>query len=67
MSHDEMVSLVRDAGGIVCEHALDATRLADGRVRLNNGLHRWVVAREIGVDLVPVEMSVEGPQSPFAW
>lgn len=55
------------AGGISCEHALAATRLPRGRVRLEDGVDKWVVAREFDIILVPVEVSAEDAGSPFAW
>lgn len=66
LSHAEMTGLIRAAGGITCDHALDARRLLSGEIELVNGLHRWAVADELGVDVVPVKMSVE-TESPFAW
>lgn len=52
------------AGGITCEHALLATTYLDGHIGLNNGVHRWAVAVELGIEYVPVEMLYE--QEP-AW
>ncbi len=40
--------------------------MPDGRVRLDNGVHRWVVARELGIDNVPVDMRTE-TESAWAW
>jgi len=52
---------------ITCGHALDAIAPLSGEIALVNGLHRWAVADELGIGLVPVEMSTEGAGSPFAW
>ncbi len=57
----------RRPGGITCEHALDATTLSDGRVRLDDGVHRWVIARERGLAAVPVAMRTDVVDSAFAW
>lgn len=50
---------IHAARGIVCEHALLATTYLDGHVGLNNGVHRWAVADELGIERVPVEMQHE--------
>jgi hypothetical protein len=47
------------AGGIKCAHALHATTYLDGHIGLNNGVHRWAVAEELGIERVPVEMRYE--------
>jgi hypothetical protein len=41
-----------------------ATTYLDGHVGLNNDVHRWAVAVELGIEYVPVEMLYE--QEP-AW
>jgi hypothetical protein len=51
---------VQAADGIACMYALDATTLEDGQVKLNDGVRRWMVARELGLAAVPVEMRTEG-------
>jgi hypothetical protein len=66
LGHAEMTSRIRTAGGITCDYALNARRLLAGGVELVNGLHRWAVATERGIDVIPVEMLVE-TESPFAW
>ena len=40
--------------------------LQAGGIELVDGIHRWAVAAEIGIDIVPVEMTVE-TESPWAW
>lgn len=57
--HETLLAEVRAAGGIACKCALLATTYLDGHIGLNNGVHRWAVAREIGIDRVPVEMQIE--------
>jgi hypothetical protein len=67
--HDDLDVRVAAVGGITCEHALDATTLPDGRVRLDDGVHRWVIAHERGLAAVPVAMrtDVAESESAFAW
>jgi hypothetical protein len=61
--HDSLVAGIRSAGGIKCEHALQATTYQDGHIGLNNGIHRWAVANELGIEWVPVEMYYEPPEA----
>ena len=56
---ETLVAGIRTAGGIICEHALQATTYLDGHVGLNNGVHRWAVAFELGIERVPVEMQYQ--------
>ena len=37
----------------MCAYALETTTLLSGEIELANGLHRWAVAREIGIGVVP--------------
>ena len=67
LGHDDLDARVAAAGGITCEHALDATALPDGRVRLDDGVHRWVIAHERGLAAVPVAMRINVVESAFAW
>jgi hypothetical protein len=67
LSRAELTSRIRAAGGISCDHALIARTLRTGDIELVDGLHRWTVAAELSIGLVPVEMSVEEAESPFAW
>ena len=67
LSHAEMTSRIRAAGGITCGYALGGRNLLAGGVELVDGLHRWTVAGELGIGLVPVKMSAEEADSPFAW
>jgi hypothetical protein len=62
-----MTSRIRAAGGITCGYALAGRNLLAGGVELVDGLHRWTVADELGIGLVPVKMSAEEADSPFAW
>ena len=56
---ESLLAGVREVGGITCEHALLATTYLDGHIGLNNGVHRWAVAAELGIERVPVEMQHE--------
>jgi hypothetical protein len=67
LSHAEMTSQIRAVGGITCGYALAGRNLLAGGVELVDGVHRWTVAGELGIDLVPVKMSAEEADSPFAW
>jgi hypothetical protein len=58
LGHEELTDLIRAAGGIGCEHALTARALLTGGVELVDGIHRWAVADELGIDVVPVEMEI---------
>lgn len=52
--------------GIACGYALKATTLLSGEIGLTNGLHRWVVATELGIEVVPVSMRHE-TEPMWAW
>jgi hypothetical protein len=67
LGHDALDARITAAGGITCEYALDATTLPDGRVRLDDGVHRWVIARERGLATVPVAMRSGVVEASFAW
>jgi hypothetical protein len=62
LSHDDLTSGIRDAGGVECGRALTARPLPDGTVELVDGMHRWSVCTELGVEMVPVKM--EEPLGP---
>jgi len=65
--HETLLTGVRAAGGITCEHALEATIYLDGHIGLNNGIHRWAIADELGIARVPVEMRYEQEESAWPW
>jgi hypothetical protein len=67
IGHAEMTSGIRAAGGITCDHALTGRKLLAGGVELVDGLHRWAVADELGIDLAPVAMSVEPGETESSW
>jgi hypothetical protein len=54
-----MTGRIRAAGGITCDYALDARTLLSGGVELADSRHRWAVADELGIGVVPVEMRTE--------
>jgi hypothetical protein len=56
---ETLMAGIRAARGITCAHALLATTYLDGHVGLNNGVHRWALAAELGIERVPVEMLYE--------
>lgn len=66
LNHEELTSRIQGAGGIACGYALEAMMLLSGEIGLANGLHRWVVASELGVDVVPVKMVIE-TEPVWAW
>lgn len=63
IDHETLLAGIHVAGGITCQHALLATTYLDGHVGLNNGIHRWAVANEVGIDRAPVEMQYEQEES----
>lgn len=65
-SHEDLTARVRAAGEIACGYALEATTLLSGEIELTNGLHRWVVATELGIDVMPVRMRHE-TEPVWAW
>lgn len=66
LGHDELASGIRMAGGIDCEHALEATVPVSGVIKLDDGVHRYAVAVELELATVPVRVSAE-VESPMAW
>jgi hypothetical protein len=65
--HDSLLTAIRAAGGIVCQHALEATTYLDGEIGLNNGVHRWAIADELDIYRVPVEMQYEREPAEPSW
>ena len=66
LTHEELTRRIEAARRIACGYALEATTLLSGEIELANGLHRWVVARELGIDVVPVRMRIE-TEPVWAW
>ena len=48
-------------------YALSAMTFADGRISLDNGVHRWAAAVELGIKRVPVKMLYETPTPASEW
>jgi hypothetical protein len=68
LNHDELAALIMAAGRTVeCTHALSAITYADQRVGLSNGVNRWAVANELGIERVPVNMRYESPKPVWAY
>lgn len=59
---EKLTALIREAGGVVHAHALAATTRLEGTVVLDNGLHRWSIAAELGIRRLPVDMRLEAVQ-----
>jgi hypothetical protein len=58
LSREELRNRVIAAGRIIrCEYALEARRELDGHIELVNGVHRWAIAAELGIDMLPVRLS----------
>jgi hypothetical protein len=57
LSHEELRERITAAGGVQCEYALSATRNLDGSIELDKGVHRWTVAAELGVSVLPVRVT----------
>ena len=66
LAYEELADRIRAAGGIACGYALEAMTLLSGEIELANGLHRWAVAGELGIDVVPVGMRTE-TEPVWAW
>lgn len=56
LSREELRDRVIAAGGIRCEYALEAREELDGHIELVNGVHRWAVAAELGIGMLPVRI-----------
>ena len=68
LSREDLTARIRAAGGrIDYTYALSAMTFADGRISLDNGVHRWAVAVELGIKRVPVEMIYESPVPAWGW
>jgi hypothetical protein len=68
LPREELTARVIAAGyRIDHAYALSAMTFADGRVSLDNGVHRWAVAVELGIKRLPVEMLYESQEPRWAW
>ena len=48
-------------------YALSAMTFSDGRISLDNGVHRWAVAVELGIRRVPVVMIYQLRELGWEW
>jgi hypothetical protein len=68
LSREELTARIIAAGHRIDHaYALSAMTFADGRISLDNGVHRWAVAVELGITRVPVKMIYESQESSWAW
>lgn len=68
LRHDELTTRIIAAGRRIDHvYAFSAMTFVDGRISLDNGLHRWSVSVELGISRVPVNMCRESPQPAWAW
>ena len=68
LPREELTARIIAAGRRI-DHAygLSAMTFADGRISLDNGVHRWAVAVELGIKRVPVETIYEPPEPAWGW
>lgn len=59
LSREDLTAAIHAAGGIRCGYALHAMTRLWGDVELTNGVHRWAIAAELGIEAVPVQMIFE--------
>jgi hypothetical protein len=68
LPREELIARIIAAGRRIDHaYALNAMTFADGRISLDNGMHRWAVAVELGIKRVPVEMIYEPPEPTWGW
>jgi len=66
LSREDLTARIRAAGDCIDHaYALSAMTFADGRISLDNDVHRWAAALELGIKRVPVQMTYESPEP--AW
>jgi len=61
-----LTASIQEIGGVLPEHALSARRYADGSTELIDGVHRWGIARELGITQLLVDVRIQ-TESPSAW
>lgn len=67
MSREELRARVIAAGVIIrCEFALEARVELDEHTELVRGVHRWTIADELDIDVLPVRINhaADSPMSP---
>jgi hypothetical protein len=68
LTREELTARIITAGRRIDHaYALSAMTFADGRISLDNGVHRWAVAVELGIKRVPVDMIYESPEPAWGW
>jgi hypothetical protein len=68
LSREELTATIIAAGRCIGHaYALSAMTFADGRISLDNGVHRWAVAVELGIKRVPVEMIYQSQEPTWEW
>jgi hypothetical protein len=68
LSREELTERITAAGHRIDHaYALSAMTFTDGRVSLDNGVHRWAVAAELGIKRAPVEMIYQSPEPAWEW
>ena len=68
LPREELTTRIIAAGHRIGHHyALSAMTFTDGRISLDNGVHRWAVAAELGIKRVPVKMIYQSPEPTWQW
>jgi hypothetical protein len=68
LPREELTARIIAAGHrIGYTHALSAMTFTDGRISLDNGVHRWSVAAELEISRLPVKMTYQSPEPAWAW
>jgi hypothetical protein len=68
LPREELTARIKAAGHRIGHaYALSAMTFADGRISLDNGVHRWAVAVELGIKRVPVEMIHQSLEPTWQW
>jgi hypothetical protein len=68
LSRDELTVRIIAAGYCIGHaYALSAMTFADGRISLDNGVHRWAIAVELRIKRVPVEMIYQSQEPTWEW
>jgi hypothetical protein len=68
LERDDLTARIIAAGlRVDHQYALSAMTFMDGRISLDNGVHRWSICLELGISRIPIDMSYESPQPCWAW
>lgn len=63
---ESLTQAIETAGGVLPEYALSARRFPDGSTELIDGVHRWGIARDLGITQLLVDVRIQA-ESPMAW